>query len=153
MSTTLREKAPALESYVGGAWRRSESDVWIDDINPSDASDIVARIPRGTADDVRAAVAAASDAGARWRALTGPARAEYLHKWGAAIADRQEELAQVVTREVGKPIAEARGEAARCVAILRYYAGESVREVGESFRRKCRARCNSHCVSHSGSSR
>jgi aldehyde dehydrogenase (NAD+) len=47
------------------------------------------------------------------------------------MAARHEELAQAMAREVGKPIAEARGEAARCVAILRYYAGEAVREVGE----------------------
>src|SRR5579864_2897323 len=46
-------------------------------------------------------------------------------------AARPEEIAQAMAREVGKPIAEARGEAARCVAILRYYAGEAVRGIGE----------------------
>ncbi len=54
-----------------------------------------------------------------------------LYRWGAAIAERQEVMAQAVTREVGKPIGEARGEVSRCVAILRYYAGECVREIGE----------------------
>src|SRR5262249_59618059 len=52
-------------------------------------------------------------------------------KWSMAIAARAEDLAQAMAREVGKPIAEARGEVGRCVAILRYYAGEAVREVGE----------------------
>ena len=69
-----------------------------------------AHVPKGTVDDVAAAVAAASAAYPAWRATPGPARAELLYKWAAAIAARQEELAQVVTREVGKPIGEARGE-------------------------------------------
>ncbi|HVR07379.1 MAG TPA: aldehyde dehydrogenase family protein, partial [Thermoanaerobaculia bacterium] len=78
-----------------------------------------------------AAVAAGVGALAAWRGATGPARGEHLHRWAGAVAARQEEIAQAMAREVGKPIAEARGEAARCVAILRYYAGEAVREIGE----------------------
>lgn len=124
--------APArLKSFIGGDWSASQSESWIDDINPSDASDVLAQVPRGTAADVNGAVAAASVALPLWRSQTGPARAELLYKWAAAIGDRQEELAQLVTREVGKPIGEARGEAARCIAILRYYAGEAVRAVGD----------------------
>jgi aldehyde dehydrogenase (NAD+) len=120
-----------LRHFVDGDWRTSESDAWIPDLNPSDASDVLAHVPNGTPDDVTAAATAASAASPAWRAMTGPARAEALYRWAAAIAARQEELAQLVTREVGKPIAEARGEVARCVVILRYYAGEAVREIGE----------------------
>ena len=99
-------------------------------VNPSEPTDLVADVPEGTADDVEAAVAAAAEALPAWRLLPGPSRAEYLHRWGEAIGARAEELAQAMAREVGKPIAEARGEAARGVAILRYYAGEAVREAG-----------------------
>src|SRR5205823_13875160 len=53
------------------------------------------------------------------------------YKWAAVIADRHEVLAQALCREVGKPIGEARGEVGRCVMILRYFAGEAVREIGE----------------------
>jgi acyl-CoA reductase-like NAD-dependent aldehyde dehydrogenase len=120
-----------LKSFIGGGWHESQSDQWIVDVNPSNAKDVIAHIPNGTDDDARAAVAAASKALPAWRSMTGPARAELLYKWGQAIADRQEELAQLVTREVGKPIGEARGEAGRCVAILRYYAGEAVRPNGD----------------------
>lgn len=88
-------------------------------------------IPAGSPEDVDGAVVSAAAAGAAWRNLTGPARAEHLHRWAAAIAGQQEALAQAMTREVGKPISEARGEVARCVAILRYYAGEAVREIGQ----------------------
>jgi acyl-CoA reductase-like NAD-dependent aldehyde dehydrogenase len=103
----------------------------IPDRNPSDPEDLIAEAPAGDAADAAAAVAAGAGALAAWRGATGPARGEHLHRWAGAVAARQEEIAQAMTREVGKPIAEARGEAARCVAILRYYAGEAVREVGE----------------------
>jgi len=122
---------PLLRSFVHGVFRPSESDRWTPAVNPSDSSDVIARVPEGTADDAHAAVDAAHAALPAWRALTGPARAEHLHKWAAAIAARADELANAMAREVGKPISEARGEVGRCVVILRYYAGEAVREVGE----------------------
>src|SRR5262249_60715107 len=81
--------------------------------------------------DVQAAVASATESWPSWRSLTGPARAEHLYRWSAAIAERHEALAQAMAREVGKPISESRGEVGRCVAILRYYAGEAVREIGQ----------------------
>lgn len=124
--------APAqLRHFIGGEWRSSQSDRWIADVNPSNAEDVVAQVPAGTSDDVDVAVQSAASALTAWRALSGPARAELLYKWADAIGSRADELAQLVTREVGKPIGEARGEVGRCVTILRYYAGDAVRAVGE----------------------
>lgn len=122
---------PRLSSFVGGAWRAGDGDEWLDSVNPSNRRDIVAHVPAGTKADVAAAVAAARDALDTWRRLSGPARADHLYKWSGVIADRQEAIAQAVSREVGKPIGEARGEVGRCVMILRYFAGEAVREMGE----------------------
>ncbi len=123
--------APKLDNFIANEWRASESDQWLDDFNPSDERDIVARVPEGAASDVRAAVEAAATAFPTWRALPGPTRSEHLYRWAAAIGDRAEELAQAVAREVGKPIGESRGEVGRCVVILRYYAGEAVRNMGD----------------------
>jgi alpha-ketoglutaric semialdehyde dehydrogenase len=120
-----------LSHFIAGTWTPATGDEWITDLNPSDTRDVVAHVPRGTPDDAHAAVAAAEQALDGWRALSGPARAEHLHRWATVLGDQQEPLAQAMTREVGKPISEARGEAARCVAILRYFAGESVRAVGD----------------------
>jgi alpha-ketoglutaric semialdehyde dehydrogenase len=128
---TTQTPSPRLRHFIGGNWRHSESDRWVPDVNPSDATDVVAQVPIGTDDDVRAAVRAAADALPAWRSLAGPARADLLHAWAGAIATRHEEIAQAMAREVGKPIGEARGEVARCVTILRYYAGEAVREIGD----------------------
>ncbi len=107
------------------------SGVWTEHRNPSDERDIVSRVPDNTPEEVAAAVTAAADALGPWRALPGPVRAEHLHRWAGVVGSRAEEIAQAIAREVGKPIVEARGEVARAVVILRYYAGEAVREIGE----------------------
>ena len=120
-----------LRQFIGGEWQASESSSWIADVNPSNADDVIGEVPAGTAGDVQRAVSAAAEALPKWRGLAGPARADALYKWADAIGRRAEDLAQLVTREVGKPIAESRGEVARCVTILRYYAGDAVRAVGE----------------------
>ena len=123
--------ATVLENYIGGRFRASEADRLISDVNPSDARDVIASVPEGTAEDVDAAVGAAREALADWRRLPGPARAEHLYRWSGEIAARREALARELSREVGKPIGESRGEVGRCEVILRYYAGEAVRSVGD----------------------
>ena len=80
-----------LPHLVGGAFRDA-SGTARERRNPSDPADLVARAPVGTRDDIDAAVAAAVDAFATWRVVGGPARAEALYRWGAAIAARSEEL-------------------------------------------------------------
>jgi aldehyde dehydrogenase (NAD+) len=123
--------AAALQSFIGGEFRASAGERFVPDRNPSDSEDIVGLVPAGSPEDVAAAVGSAAAAWPAWRGLTGPARAEHLYRWSAAIGAQQEALAQAMAREVGKPIGEARGEVGRCVAILRYYAGEAVREIGQ----------------------
>lgn len=120
-----------LSHFIAGEFRPSSGGGMLPDINPSDARDILAEVPVGNPADAAAAVAAAREALPAWRGQSGPARAEFLHRWAGAIEARAEELAQAMTREVGKPIGEARGEVGRCIVILRYYAGDAVRSVGE----------------------
>ena len=123
--------AAVLADLVGGEFRASNGGTPLPSVNPSDASDVVALVPEGSADAARAAADAAAAALGSWRGLSGPARAEHLYTWAAVVAERADELARAMTREVGKPIAESRGEVARAVVILRYYAGEAVRAAGE----------------------
>ena len=120
-----------LSHFIAGEFRPGNLAQVQDDLNPSDRSDIVGQVPEGTSRDVDGAVSAAAEALQGWRKLPGPTRAEHLHRWARAISDRGEELAQAVAREVGKPIVEARGEVDRCIVILRYYAGEAVRSMGD----------------------
>lgn len=120
-----------FQSYIGGRFRPSVADRVLVHLNPSDARDEVGAVPEGAPDDAALAVEAARSALGDWRRLAGPARAEHLYRWSRSIESRREELARAVSREVGKPIAEARGEVGRCEVILRYYAGEAVRAIGE----------------------
>ena len=122
---------PLLHSFVNGAFRAPTSDVWTEHLNPSDDRDPVARVPDSTLEEIDASVTAAAEPQGPWRATPGPVRAEHLHRWAGVIASRSDEIARAIAREVGKPIAESRGEVARAVVILRYYAGEAVREIGE----------------------
>lgn len=121
---------PALGAFVGGSFRAGSGEELIS-VNPSDPSDVVIRFGAGDPDLVAAAVLSAAEAWPSWRAKPGPAKADHLYRWASRIAERAEELAQAVCREVGKPIGEARGEVARCEMILRYFAGEAVRECGD----------------------
>jgi aldehyde dehydrogenase (NAD+) len=100
-------------------------------VNPTRPRETLAMIPSGDPEIVRQAVDAAAAAQTSWASLPGPTRAEHLYRWADAINARSAELADAIVREVGKPVGEARGEVGRCTMILRYYAGEAVRGVGE----------------------
>jgi aldehyde dehydrogenase (NAD+) len=131
MTDLPSSSARTLPHFIANRFTGGEDGGHLRHVNPSDAEDTVALVPQGSARDVQEAVDAGSMALGRWRALPGPARAEHLYRWAAAVLERHEELADTIVREVGKPIGEARGEVARCVVILRYYAGEAVRSIGE----------------------
>jgi aldehyde dehydrogenase (NAD+) len=116
-----------VNAYLAGQLEPAEGDPLLS-LNPSQPDDVVIEGAVGTADQAARALDAAANA--TWASRSGPERAEVLYRWAGKIGERTEEMAQAIAREVGKPIGEARGEVGRCVAILRYYAGECVREVG-----------------------
>lgn len=119
-----------LSHYIAGAWVAPGDDAWNDDINPSDTTDVLARIPQGRQDVVARAVEAAQQAFAGWRAKTGAARAELLHRVANQLAACRQEFGELIAREVGKPLAEALTETDRGVMILRYFAAEAVHPQG-----------------------
>src|SRR5207247_2307952 len=83
-----------------------------------------------TIEDMNQAVKAAKQAQNQWRKLSGAARGDYLYK-AANILESRGDIAEVMTKEMGKTLPEAKGETARGVAILRYFAGEGMRKVGD----------------------
>ena len=120
-----------IQPFIRGVFAPSAGEATFPDLNPSNPEDVVALVPSGVEGDATRAADAAEEALPAWRALPGPVRAEHLHRWAEVIGARREALAQAMSREVGKPIAEARGEVGRGEVILRYYAGEAVRQTGE----------------------
>jgi alpha-ketoglutaric semialdehyde dehydrogenase len=102
-------------------------------VNPHDPADVLGEWqPAGQA-EAEAAVGRAAAAAARWREVPAAARGKALSDAAAALEQRSEEITSLVVREVGKPVTEARGEVARGVAILRYYAGAALLPDGETI--------------------
>lgn len=98
--------------------------------SPQHPDDVVVSLAEATAGDVAKAARLARDAQRGWSAATPSERANALHAAADAVAVAADELAALAVREVGKPVAEARGEVARSVAILRYYAQQVFDPVG-----------------------
>ncbi len=131
MSDTITG-APAA-NFIAGRWTPSQSGSVYERHNPWRPSEVVGEFPSSDAADVAAAVAAAQGARRDWARLPAAARGAYLSKAADAIEARQEEIAQDMTREMGKPLRESRGEAGRAAAILRFFAGEGLRPVAQLF--------------------
>jgi aldehyde dehydrogenase (NAD+) len=131
VSDTLTS-APAA-NFIAGQWVPSHSGAVYERPNPWRPSDVVGEFPSSDGDDVAAAVEAASAARRGWANLSAAARGAYLSKAADAIEARAEDIAQDMTREMGKPLRESRGEAGRAATILRFFAAEGLRPVGQLF--------------------
>lgn len=93
--------------------------------------EVIATVPGLGAAEARDAVAAARDSLASWAARTAGERARILRRWFELMLEEQEALADLLTREQGKPIAEARGEIAYAASFLEWYAEEAKRAYGD----------------------
>ena len=101
--------------------------------SPQNPDDVIASVAPASAADVDAAFAKARAAQKQWWAMGAAARAAALHAAGEALAARTDDVAMLAMREVGKPITESKGEVARGVSILRYYAQASFMPKGDVF--------------------
>jgi alpha-ketoglutaric semialdehyde dehydrogenase len=130
MSETITE---AARNYIAGEWRESASGEQYEKRSPWRPGEVTGVYAASSAADAEAAVAAAAAAAPAWAALPGPQRALYLQRAADALDARAERVARDMTAEMGKPIREARLEALRAGAILRFAAGEAFRPVGELY--------------------
>jgi alpha-ketoglutaric semialdehyde dehydrogenase len=124
---------PELANYVGGKWMPARSGRTYEKRNPANPSEIVGEFPASSEEDVVAAVEAAAKAFPSWSATPAAARGAVLMRAADAIEARVEDMAADMTREMGKPLREARMESARSAAIFRYFAGEALRPKGEMY--------------------
>ena len=132
MSDTIT--APGAANFVAGKWTAGSAGRTYERHNPWRPSEVVGEFPSSSAEDVDAAVAAAVGAFPEWSALPAAKRGAILTRAAAAIESRVEDIAQDMTREMGKPLRESRLEAARAAQILRFFAGEGWRPVGADVR-------------------
>jgi alpha-ketoglutaric semialdehyde dehydrogenase len=124
---------PALANYVGGDWTPARSGKTYEKRSPSRPSAVMGEFPASAEEDVDAAVEAAASAFPSWAGLPAAARGAVLMRAADAVEASVEEIAQDMTLEMGKPLREARLEAARAATIFRFFAGEAWRPRGELF--------------------
>lgn len=121
----------ALRHYVDGErLAAAPSFDSFDSINPSDTSDIVARVPNGDSAVIDAAVTAATRAWPAWSGASPEIRSDLLDRISVLIFERKDELSRLLSREEGKTVPESAGEVGRAARIFRFFAGEALRRSG-----------------------
>src|SRR6266496_5199749 len=118
MSVTVSE----YKNFIGGEWVDAADGGTMEVLNPA-TGEPIAEVPRGTAKDVDRAVEAAKKAWPEWFETTPGERAEVLLKLADLIDEHTEELAQLESTNVGKPLPAARDELPVCADNLRFFAG------------------------------
>lgn len=115
---------------VGGQWISSNQQIEVRD--PA-TGEVVARVPRLGAAETRRAIESAHSAWPNWRGRTAKERSGILAKWYSLILDNQEDLALIMTREQGKPLAEAKGEIAYAASFIQWFSEEAKRVYGDTI--------------------
>ena len=112
-------------NFIGGQWLPSCTGATFSTRNPADTEEPVAEYPLGGREDAAAAVSAAEKAYPAWSAQTAVARGRILSKASQILEGRKAELAELLTREEGKTLAESLGEVQRAIDIFRFFGGMS----------------------------
>ncbi|HSP21977.1 MAG TPA: aldehyde dehydrogenase family protein [Planococcus sp. (in: firmicutes)] len=120
-----------LTNYVNGKWQEAANSNFTPVMNPATGEQL-AQVQMSTAEDVEAAAQAAKTAQKKWAKVPAPKRADYLYEIGRLMKEDKERLAQVLTKEMGKVIEEARGEVQEGIDMAFYMAGEGRRMFGET---------------------
>jgi aldehyde dehydrogenase (NAD+) len=116
-----------FHNYINGRWVKGR--ITFQTINPAN-EELVAEIAQAEISDVDSAVSAAKEAFKSWRLVPAPIRGEMLFKVGDILKQKKEELAQLLTRDMGKVIAEARGDVQEAIDMAYYMGGEGRRLLG-----------------------
>jgi len=116
--------------YIDGKWVEGKQS--LDVTNPVNG-EVIASVPMLGAEETRTAIEAADKAMKGWKALTAKERANIMRDWYNLIMENQEDLAQIMTAEQGKPLAESRGEIAYGAAFIEFFAEEAKRLNGQTI--------------------
>ena len=120
------------QAYIDGAWVNSDSGRTYEVKNPANGKVIAEVAECGTA-ETRRAIEAAGRAMDAWRGKSARQRAAILRKWFNLMMENQEDLAQIMTAEQGKPLAESRGEIAYGASYIEWFAEEAKRVYGDTI--------------------
>ena len=121
-----------FENFIDGTWSASSSGALFENRNPANHDDLIGVFQESTADDAVRAIAAAERAYADWRLVPAPRRAEMLFRAAQLVADRKEQFARDMTREMGKVLEETRGDVQEAIDMTFFMAGEGRRMYGQT---------------------
>ncbi|HEX2718531.1 MAG TPA: aldehyde dehydrogenase family protein [Gemmatimonadaceae bacterium] len=121
-----------FRNFIAGEWVAPSSGDYFENRNPADVGDVIGKFPLSTAGDVERAVKSAKRGFEEWRRTPAPARGEVLRKVGDLLTQRKDELADLMTREMGKPLAETRGDVQEGIDTAYYAATEGRRLFGHT---------------------
>lgn len=118
------------ECLIDGKWWPASDSGVVEVTNPANGT-VIGAVPNFGADETREAISAAKSALADWKARTAKDRAAILRRWYELIIENTEALAEIMTAEQGKPLAEARGEVAYGASFIEWFAEEGKRIYGD----------------------
>ena len=119
-----------VQQLINGQFTQSTTDEWIDITDPA-TQEVIAKVPQTTDDEINQAVAAAKAAFQTWRKTPITTRARIFLKYQALIREHMDELAEILTAEQGKTIADARGDVFRGLEVVEHAAGIANLQIGD----------------------
>ena len=120
----------AFKNFIAGQWVDASSGSTFENRNPADWNDVIGTFPRSGAEDVQRAVDSAKRGFALWSRTPAPLRGDVLRRIGDLMSQRKEEIADLMTREMGKPLQETRGDVQEGIDTAYYAATEGRRLFG-----------------------
>jgi alpha-ketoglutaric semialdehyde dehydrogenase len=124
--------AQEFKNFIHGEWVAAAAGKTIENRNPANTDELIGVFPASTEEDVDRAVAAAREAYKSWRLVPAPKRAEILFRAAELLVKRKEEFSRDMTREMGKVLAETRGDVQEAIDMTYYMAGEGRRLFGQT---------------------
>ncbi|HRP98584.1 MAG TPA: NAD-dependent succinate-semialdehyde dehydrogenase [Rhodocyclaceae bacterium] len=128
--TLARDDLLQSRNFIAGQWCEGADGHTFAVLDPADDS-LIVEVVDSSALDAKAAVDAASAAFPAWRDTPARQRAQLIKRWHALIIEHREDLARLISREQGKPLAEARGEVLYAASYVEWFAEEAVRAYGD----------------------
>jgi alpha-ketoglutaric semialdehyde dehydrogenase len=133
--------ATTFQNFIGGEWVDAASGETFESTSPANG-DAIGTFPRSGAEDVDRAVAAAKQAYEDWRLVPAPKRGETLFRFAHLLAEQKEDLSQLMAREMGKVLPEARGDVQEAIDMAYYMGGEGRRLFGQTTPSELRDKFN-----------
>jgi aldehyde dehydrogenase (NAD+) len=130
MATAAMPKT--FKNFINGEWVTPRGGNAIENRNPANTGELVGMFPASTEEDTRVAIDAAKAAYEKWRLVPAPKRAEILYRAAEILIQRKEDFSRDMTREMGKVLAETRGDVQEAIDMTYLMAGEGRRQFGQT---------------------